>query len=236
MRLRNVLPALALALALFVNLAWAQPEPKAPNEDGPRSELDKPEDSKAPEDSKDPSSPKKRPVPKPKIPASSEGMTKLAGKWVADSDSFGKIISSSLQKSAGATTKFGLDGIKGNYVATIDPDAKKIVVEWLEWSMQGTAINKAAGELKMTTGVSGRQVYGIKSITDGEKPANRRILIEMEKDSAIAKTTFRGIPIKSQVQLPKLGSGQWSIADDRFYLLSDGKVLEFTRSQGDGPK
>lgn len=216
MKLKSLL---ALATALTMN-AWAQDKPGHKIPDHPK-------------ESKEAKETKPTPPPKPALPETSEAKGKLNGGWLLQGSSLGKSLATSLQKSAGTEIKFNLGELTGDYVATVDLKEKKIVIEWHKWKMESTARSERAGEFKMTVKVSGRQEYQIKSITDGKTPDARKLDLQLMNDFTTSKTTFRGIEIKSKVQLPELQSGHWSIHEGHLYLEAKGEPWKFDRKEAE---
>jgi hypothetical protein len=174
--------------------------------------------------------------PEPEVPTVSEGKAKLTGTWILDNTSFAKAIITSLGKSGPSGTNFEFTGIKGDYVATINTETMKVLVDWHQWEMLGVAHTTRAGDFPVVVNLNGQQQYTIASIGEGETPGDRKMVISLTKDAARAKVSFKGIVTQTKMDIPQLGSGQWTVLENKFYLQSEGQVWNFTRKEHSIPK
>lgn len=160
----------------------------------------------------------------------SEPKEKLNGEWILDNTSFAQAIIAGLKASAGNSgTSFSLDDIKGDYMATINTETGKVLVDWKNWEMHGTAKTQRAGTFPVVVNLNGQQEYRIASINESDKPSKRTMNIVLVKDGARAKVSFRGMVTKTKMDLPTLGTGSWAVHDDVFTLASEGHTWKFTR-------
>lgn len=170
--------------------------------------------------------------PRPEESTHSEPKEKLNGQWILDNTSFAQAIIAGLKQSAGNSgTKFTLDTIKGDYVATINTETSKILVDWYNWEMHGTAETKRSGTFKVVVNINGQQQYAIRSIDESDKPSARTMAVALLKDGARAKVSFRGMETATKMEIPSLSSGSWTVHDDVFTLASEGQTWKFDRKK-----
>lgn len=159
----------------------------------------------------------------------SEPSAKLNGQWILDNTSFAKAIISGLQASAGSSgTTFSLQDIKGVYLATINTETDKILVDWYNWEMHGIAKTKRSGTFPVVVNINGQQQYKVHGIEESDKPSQRTMKVVLLKDGSRAKVSFKGMVTQTKMDIPILSSGSWTVVDDKLTLKSEGHTWTFT--------
>jgi len=121
-------------------------------------------------------------------------------------------------------TDFTLEGIKGDYLANIDPDKASVVVTWDKWIMEGTAVTNN-GTFPVQLRMDGRQEYELIEMTE------TTMGVALKRDAVNATVTFAGMTVSDQeVDIPKFSGGSWICNVDNLTLISDDHTWNFERA------
>jgi len=156
-------------------------------------------------------------------PTDSSGEGCLPGNWYLDNTVIFQAIREQMRQQDNGTD-FTLETIYGDYIARIDPAARKVDVTWSDWVLEGVARTKN-GAFPVQVRLDGLQSY---EVTDFSETA---MSVALRHDGLNATVTFNGMVMSDpMIDMPRFAGGQWDCAVDKLSVLSEGRDWRFDRA------
>ncbi len=156
-------------------------------------------------------------------PTDSTGEGCLPGNWYLDNTVIFQAIREQMRHQNNGTD-FTLETIHGDYIARIDPAARKVDVTWNDWVMEGMARTQA-GAFPVRLRLDGLQSYDMTDLTE------TAMGVALRHDGLSATVAFNGMVVSDpMIDMPRFAGGQWDCAVDSLSVLSEGRDWRFERA------
>jgi len=156
-------------------------------------------------------------------PSDSSGKGCLPGNWYLDNTGIFLAIREQMRQQNNGTD-FTLETIHGDYVARIDPEARKIDVTWSDWVLEGLARTKN-GAFPVVMRLNGLQSYEMTDLSETE------MSVALQHDGLNATVSFNGMVVNNpNIQMPFFSGGAWDCAVDSLSVMSEGRDWRFERA------
>jgi hypothetical protein len=156
-------------------------------------------------------------------PTDSSGEGCLPGNWYLDNTAIFLAIREQM-RAQNTGTDFTLETIHGDYIARIDPQARKVDVTWNDWVMEGFA-RTANGAFPVRMRLDGLQSY---EITEFSATA---MAVALRHEGLSATVSFSGMVVSNpMIEMPRFSGGAWDCAVDTLSVVSEGRDWRFDRA------